>query len=234
MLFDRLLGEFFLIVLLHILGTLHNESRATHSRVADSIIESGLHQFHHHADYVARSTELSVGATGRHLAKHIFIDIAHSIAVVHIKCADTIDNFDKCARILNHKDRIFHKSRICRLLTPIKVLYVRKHIAADHTVHLFRLEMSEITPTQISHRYILICVRIMPCAVIKHRLTYLCPQCRSLAFLTYLGIIEHLHKQKICHLFKKRYGVGDTSRPEGFPYLVNLRFNLSCNHTLEF
>ena len=76
--------QFFLIVLLHILCTLHDEASTSHCGVTNRVFQGRLHQFDHHTDDVSWRSELSVVTTRRHLAKDVFVSVAHGVAVVHV------------------------------------------------------------------------------------------------------------------------------------------------------
>lgn len=74
-------------------------------------------------------------------------------------------------------------------------------------------------------------VRIVPRSVRKgHILSHVDAEGLRDLLLLELLVVEHLHEEEIGHLLKDGYGVGDTTRPEGIPYLVDLILYLSCNH----
>ena len=202
-LFYGFIRQLLLKMLLHIFCAFHDKAGATHSRVANHILRSRLHQFYHHADNMTGCAELTVSTTGSHLAEHIFIDVTHRVAVAHVKFTDTVNHFNQSARILNHKHGILHEPRVGRLLSLVQILDIDKHILTDDTEHFVRLKMPKITPAHICHRHIFVSNRIMPATIIKHRLAHMCSKSGSLVLLTNLGIIKHLHEQKISHLFKK-------------------------------
>ena len=87
-----LFQQLFTIMALDILCRFHDETRTTHGWVTNSVFQSGLHQFHHHANDVSWGAELAVVATRCHLAQDILIHIAHRVAVVHIKVVDAFHN----------------------------------------------------------------------------------------------------------------------------------------------
>ena len=202
-LFYGFICQLLLRMLLHIFCTFHDKAGATHSRVAYCVLGRRLHQFNHHADNMAGRAELTVSATGSHLAEHIFIDVTHRVAVAHIKFTDTVNHFLQCAGILNHKHSILHEPRVGGLFPLVQVLDIDKHILTDDTEHFVRFKMPEITPAHICHRHIFVRNRIMPATIIKHRLADVRPESGSLVFLTNLSIVKHSHEQKIGHLFKK-------------------------------
>ena len=73
-------------------GCFHNKTRRTHCRVADGIIKSGSHQFHHHADDMARGAELSVCTRCCHDAEHILIHITHHVSPIGRDIFNTFDD----------------------------------------------------------------------------------------------------------------------------------------------
>src|SRR5262249_30310999 len=61
----------------------HEESAGAAGRVANHVRCSWLHHFDHQADDVPWRPELSVLASRRNLAKHVFVDVALCVPVVH-------------------------------------------------------------------------------------------------------------------------------------------------------
>ena len=210
--------QLLLAVLLNILSTLDNKTRRAHSRVADSILNSGLHKLDHHLDNMARGTELSIITTRSHLAQDILIYIAHSVTVVHIQSINALDNLNKCAWVLNHKGSVSHKSTICRLLASVKILDKGKGITTNDAIHLLSLLILEHTPSQGLVWHILIHIGVVP-----HTLT----ECRvfdshthniGISLLGLLSIVQHLHKEEIGHLLQHCHRVGNTARKKCIPY----------------
>ena len=89
---DKALQEVGLIMLIDIFGTFHYKAGTSHSRVADNIFKCGTHKFHHHAYYMTRGAELSVISACRHFPKNIFIDITHSVSIIHIQIVNSFHN----------------------------------------------------------------------------------------------------------------------------------------------
>ena len=51
---------------------------------------------------------------------------------------------------------------------------------------------------------------------------------------SHLGIVQHLHKEEVSHLFQDGYGVGDAASPEGIPVLINAVLYFASNHIVSF
>ena len=210
--------QFLLAVLLNILSTLDNKARRAHSRVADSILNSGLHKLDHHLDNMARSAELTIVATRSHLAQDILIDIAHSVTVVHIQSIDALDNLNQCAWVLNHKGSVSHKATICRLLTSIQVLDKGKGVTADDAIHLLGLLILKHTPSQGLVWHILVNIGIMPHTISECRVFDRHTHNIGISLLGLLSIVQHLHKEEIGHLLQHCHRVGNTACKKCIPY----------------
>ena len=223
--------QFAFVVLLDILCSLHNEAGTTHGRVANSVAERRAHEFDHHADDVARSAKLPVVATCRHLSKHILIDIAHGVAIVHIEVVDAFDDFGQCARALDEKSCVSHKTTICTLLPLSEILDENKHVAAYGVIHLIGFHIAKHIPTEVVVRHIFVGFGIVPHTGFESRVfDHRTPRV-GVGFFGALSIIEHLHEEEIGHLLKDGDRVGDTSCPKGIPYRVDTIFDFACNHT---
>ena len=71
--------QFITLMLCNVFGCFHDKTGRAHSRVADSIVKSWAHQFHHHTDDVTRGAELPVSARCRHYAEHVLIHVTHHV-----------------------------------------------------------------------------------------------------------------------------------------------------------
>ena len=227
-----LLQQFGLVMLTHILGTLDDKTRTTHSRVTDGVLQGGLHDFNHHADDVSRCTELTVVARSRHLAEHILIDIAHRVTVVHVKMVDTLDNLGEGTGALNQEGRILHETAVGRLLAATQVLDEHKHVLADDAVHRLGVIVLERAPPQIFVGDVAVSLRIVPRPIADSRLRHCHTHSVGIGFLGALCIVEHLHKEQIGHLLENGDGIGDASGPKGVPNTVYSILDFSCYHWL--
>ena len=78
--------NFFFTMLLQVFACRNKEAGGAAGRVADHVVGFRVHQLHHHADNVARGTELTVEAGLADFAQQIFIGIAphiHRLRFVH-------------------------------------------------------------------------------------------------------------------------------------------------------
>ena len=102
------------VLIVNLTSSLHDESCATHRRVADHIINLRLCHRDNHTDDMARRAELAVLSLLRHAGQHILIDIAHRIGILHIQQVDIINNTLQHVSLWNAKNGILHISAISR------------------------------------------------------------------------------------------------------------------------
>ena len=140
--------QFGAVVLLDIFRALDDKSRRTHCGVADGVAQSGLHQFDHHADDVARGTELSVIAARRHFAQNILVDVAHRVAVVHVEVVDAVHDSGKRPLGRNQENRAAHETAVRARLAAVQILDERKNIVAHGVEHRRRIGILEHMPAQ--------------------------------------------------------------------------------------
>ena len=227
-----LLQQLGLVVFLHILGTLYNESCTSHSRIAYAILQIRLHEFHHHLNDMSRRAELSVVARCCHLAKYILVHVAHRITIIHIERINTIDNLHQGSRILHEESCICHEATIGTLLTIVKVLDEGEGIATDDAIHLLSILILEYAPSQSLVGYILVCLRIVPHTLLEGGFFHLYTHKTCIRLLRLLRIIEHFHKEQISHLLQDGDRVCYATCPKGVPYRIYAVLYLACNHSL--
>ena len=199
------LEQFTLVMLLHILGTLNDESCATHSRVADGVFEGGLHELDHHADNVTRCTELTIVARGSHFAKHILIHVAHSVTVVHVEVVDALNYLGQRARTLDKEGGILHKTAVGTLLALVERLDIDKHVLAHETEHCLGVLVLEHSPAQVVVGHITVGLGIVPRAILESGFAHSNTKGISISLTSALGIVEHFHEEQIGHLFENGY-----------------------------
>ena len=213
------------VFILDAFGTFDQEAGSSHRGIADAVVDLRFHQRHHHVDDVTRCAELSIGTRCCHLAKYVFIDIAHRVSIVHVEFLNALHHFDQRARLLDEEDGIVHEAAIGRSLLVADVLDEREDIEAHCVEHLFGREVLEHVPPQRIIRHILPRVGIMPVATLEDDLRIIerrYSKCLCRCLLVELRIVQHLHKEEISHLLQYIDGVGDASRPEAHPDGINL------------
>ena len=226
------LEEFFLVMGLDVLGTFHDEARTAHGRVANGVLQLRIHELHHHPDNVTRSAELTVVARSRHLPEDVLIDIAHRVPVVHVQGVNAFHDLDQRARRLDEEGCIGHELAVGRLLSAAQVLDEGEHVTAHGPEHLLGLHVLEDAPPEVAIRDIAVCIGVMPHAHLEGRVLHGGAEHAGVGLLGPLRVVEHLHKEQIGHLLQDGNGIGDTSRPEGVPYLVDTCLYLTRNHRM--
>ncbi len=224
------LQELLLVVLGDILGTLHNKTGTAHRRVADGVLQRGLHQFHHHPDNVAGRAELSVVACRGHLAEDVLVHVAHRVAVVHVELVHAFHYLDQCAWIGNKEGGTLHKAAVCTFLTLVEALYEYESILADGLIHLLGLEVHKVVPTQIVVWHIAVAVGVVPRTGFEYGVVDGAAQQVGSGLSLHLRVVQHLHKEEVCHLFEDGDRVGDASCPKGVPDTVYSVLYIACNH----
>ena len=156
------------MVLLNELRRFHDEASRTHSWVAYGVVQVRLHHIDHHTDDMARSTELTVVTACGHLAQHIFVHIAHRVAVIHIKPVDPLDNLDQRTSVRNQEGGVIHKAAVSRFLTVVQRLDEHEHILGYGREHRFGFLVLEYMPAETFIGYIPIQVWVVPLAGLEY------------------------------------------------------------------
>ena len=131
------------------------------------LVLTGLHQFHHHTDDMARGAELAVVARCGHLPQHILIHIAHRIAVVHIKLIHAFHYLDEGSGIGDKERGVLHEAAVCAFPALVEVLDEDEGILADGLEHPLRLEVHKVVPTKIGIGHITIGIGVVPRAILE-------------------------------------------------------------------
>ena len=208
-----------LIMLGDILGSGGDKAGRTHSGVADGILQSGLHQFHHHLDDMARGAELAIGAGLGDLRKQVLIYIAHDVLVVQIQAVQRVNHTHQHAGGGDKEQRILHILGKGSILTCVQlVLDKRKYFFVHIAEHGLRLIMTEIMPPAI------LMLRI------KSRIYNRHIKCGCIGFFAQFIIVQNFDEHQVCNLLDNRQGVGHTGRPENIPNAVDFIFQFASNH----
>ena len=224
------LQQLALVVLLDVLGTLHYEASRTHGRVADGVAQGGLHHVHHHTYDMARGAELTVVARGCHLAQHVFVDIAHGVAVVHVQGIYAFHYLHQCARVLNQESSTCHESAVGRFPARVEVLDEGECITADDAKHLLCLLVLEHAPAQRLVGHLAVRVGVVPCPLLEGGVLHRHTHNAGIGLLGLLRIVQHLHEEQICHLLQNGNGIRYATRPKRIPNGVYPTLYLTCNH----
>ena len=202
------------ILIINLLGSLHNESSTTHSRVANHIINLRLGHRDNHTDNVARGAELTVLAFLRHARQHILIHIAHRIGIFHIQQVDIIYHRLQYICLRNAEHRILHITTISRTTLLAYALDKHKHIVTHVVQHILSRETLEYRPAQFLVRYLLAGFGVGPLlALLKQRVFEFVSKLDSIALFTSLLVIQQLDEKQICKLFKDCNGHGYSTCP---------------------
>ena len=208
-----------LIMLGDILGSGGDKAGRTHSGVADGILQSGLHQFHHHLDDMARGAELAIGAGLGDLRKQVLIYIAHDVLVVQIQAVQSVNHAHQHTGSGDKEQRILHILGKGSILTCIQLVFdKRKNLFVHIAEHRLRLVMTEIMPPAI------LMLRI------KSRIYNRHIKGSRIGFLAQLVIVQNFDEHQVCNLLDNRQGVGHTGRPENIPNAVDFILQFASNH----
>ena len=98
-------------------------------------------------------------------------------------------------------------------------------VFADHRIHIARIGVLEAVPAVILKRTLL-AVLTFGEEPLLHRLLFAI----GLQFLGNLLFVQSLEKEKVGNLLNNFERVGDASRPEGIPDLIDLTTNFAGKH----
>ena len=225
------------LVLVDITYRLDNKARAAHGGVADAVVlgDGRLHELHHHADDVARGTELAVSSTGSHLAQDVFIHVAHRVTVFHVQVINLLHDVLQGLGTLDEEDSIAHIAGIGRAAAVPQRLDEGEHEVSHMVKHVLAAVLAEHLPAQgaVRHRDGSLGRRIgmRPVALREGRIRDFATKQVGGRLLFDLRVVKHLHEEEVSHLAQHIHRVGDAGLlPKRVPYRVNLVFNLACNH----
>jgi len=143
---------------------------------------------------------------------------------------DSFHDLDQRARRLDEEGRIGHELAVGRLLSAAEVLDEGENVTAHGPVHLLGLHILEDATTEVAVGHIPVGVRVMPHALLEGRVLHGGTEHAGIGLLGPLRVVEHLHEEQIGHLLQDCNGVGDASRPEGIPYLVDASLDFACDY----
>ena len=110
----------------------------------------------------------------------------------------------------------------------------RKNVGADEVEHHTGILVLEHVPTEVVVWNFGIGFGIEPRTFFEDWVFHGYTHNAGCCFLLALGIVQHLHKEEVSHLFEHRNGIGNTARPEGIPNVVYLVLDFSGYHPLVF
>ena len=119
--------DFFFPGFFQILARRNKKTGGAAGRVADDVIGFRVHQLHHHADDMARGTELTVEAGLADFAEQIFVGVAahvHRLGFVHqaVNLVQRIHHLGKQQRCGQLENGVIHILGIGAVLSPWRFL----------------------------------------------------------------------------------------------------------------
>ena len=192
-----------------------------------------VHHVDHELDDVARRAELAVLASGGNAREHVLVDVALGVAVVHLDGVETLDRPPEQRRGRDREAGVFHilHVRIARSEVASLGRFPQKgeDRLADNRVHLLVAQVLESRPA-IVHVGAAGIVGALGEDAALHRAT----GAVRLAFFERVEIVKALDEEQIRELLHHFKRVGDPSRPEVVPDLVDLVACFSGKHVVAF
>ena len=203
------------VLFLQIFASRYQEARCTTGRVTNGIFGFRVKQFHHHADNMTGSTELTVHASGGQFGKQMFIHITLGIGV-HVLCHVQIDiiqginNLGQELRSGDFENRITHIPRIGAFLAAMEILDKGENLGLHKLIHLFSREVTEYRPFVL-----VVSLKDAGIRQLQHHTAF--------SFLC-IRFVQVVNKHKIGHLLDHIQGICNTACPEHFPEGIYLVF----------
>ena len=139
------------MVLVKILARSYQKPGCSHGWVAYNVIFLRLHHLHHHFNYVARRTKLSVSSGSCNFRKQVFVQIAFGVAVLHLYFINLLHYHVEQTWCGDHKFCIFHVLRKHTTSAPIFLIKVKHAILFLKEVeHVFRILVFKTAPTEFA------------------------------------------------------------------------------------
>ena len=216
------------MALAQILTRRHEKAASAAGRVADARRPGfGRDQLDHQPNDMARRAKLAVLTGAGDLGEHVLVQVALGVALLHRHLVDHIDDLRQQAGVWNREARVFHVMRVGRLVaaqSPQK----RKHMLANHRVHVSRREMLEARPTIVrvgTRRPRMVVIAFRKQAALDGRL-----QPSSFQLFERLQLIQPLDEKQIGDLLDHFQRIGNPAGPKRIPDLIDLATNLGGKH----
>jgi len=100
------------VVLFQIFRRRHQITAGAAGRVADNIFGGGRGQRDHHFDDVPGGAELAVLPCRGDFGKHVFVQVAFGVAVLHGDGVDHVDDLIQQRGVGDNEHRVFHETGI--------------------------------------------------------------------------------------------------------------------------
>jgi len=204
----------------------HQEATRARRRIHHQIRGLGLHQLHHELDDVARRAELAVLPGSGYLAKHVFVEVALGVPILHGHLVDHVHHLGQQGRCRDGEPSAFHVLGVGAPV-PTNSLEEGEDVVRHHGVHLPRLKVFEAGPAQLLVGATLGIVALREDAPLQGF-----SEAVRLQLFHRLKFIETPEEQQVGDLLDHLKRVGDPPAPEGIPDGVNLVANVACEHGL--
>jgi hypothetical protein len=208
-LFKLFIEEKVVMILPQVFTGTHEETGRSCCRVADGIGWLWAGHGHHHVDDMPWRTELSVLPCRCYLRQQVLVKVAFGVAVGHV------DTTEHGHNLFEQVGRGYHKRGIPHYAVKEGAFVThlfdeREHLAADHIVHLFGLHLLETAPSKV----------LLSRQEYRVFNRFTC----GIGFVLFqrLYLIEPPDEKQVSDLLNDGKGIGHPSRPERFPYLINL------------
>ena len=139
-------------MLTHILICCHQEPSRTTCRVTNRISRCRGHHINHQVNNMAGRAKLPIRPRGSNLRKHILINIAIRIPIIHRNSRKRINHLRQQRRGRNRKTSLTHMLGVARRLTTKagpQPLNKREHPVCHRLIHSRRRLILKIMPTQM-------------------------------------------------------------------------------------
>ena len=223
--------DLFLALFLEVVPCRHKKARRTAGRVADDFIGRGIHQFHHHANNVARCAELTVQSRLRNFGKQVFVNVTADVGILKLRHlrVDVIENGDDLIeqqRRGDFENGIVHILGICAFFIVVQILNKRKHPLLNRCIHLACGKIVEHRPLEL----LAVDLSVANHHFFGENAFVRESQHHRLLGTHIVGFIKIVNKHQICDLLDNVKRVYKSACGKHIPKTVNSIFQFTCNH----